>query len=84
VTVYKPYKRVRIQVLTHAVSREQAEAVQEAIAAVAGLEIVNHSDPADEAEVHQATEEAAHPEQQSGLSAARQQAERAQGGQSPS
>ena len=44
-TVYKRYGRVRIQVLTHDLHRAQAEALQKRIAAIAGLQIVEWSDP---------------------------------------
>lgn len=44
VTVYKQHKRIRIQVLTHALSRAAAEAVEDRVAAAAGLRIVSRSD----------------------------------------
>lgn len=56
VTVYKPQKRVRIQVLTHDLSREQAIAVQDRIAAACGLTVVDRSNPEAEAKVHEAVD----------------------------
>lgn len=53
-TVYKPYGRVRIQILTHALERAQVEAIQNHIAAIAGLRIVERSDPQREQKVHEA------------------------------
>jgi hypothetical protein len=53
-TVYKPYGRVRIQVLTHTLERAQVEALQNHIAAIAGLQIVERSDPQREQKVHEA------------------------------
>lgn len=56
VTVYKPQKRVRIQVLTHDVTREQAAAVQDRIASACGLTVVDRSNPDAEAKVHEAVD----------------------------
>lgn len=44
VTVYKQERRVRIQVLTHALPRPMAEAVEDYIATTAGLRILQRSD----------------------------------------
>jgi hypothetical protein len=44
VTVYKKQKRVRIQVLTHALPREVDEAIEDLIAAAAGLDILSRED----------------------------------------
>lgn len=44
VTVYKQEKRIRIQVLTHDISRPTAEAVEDYIAAAADLRILQRSD----------------------------------------
>jgi len=54
VTVYKDYGRVRIQVLTHELSREEVEALQDRIAAALGLRIVDRSDPTSEEKVREA------------------------------
>jgi len=54
VTVYKKHKRVRIQVLTHDLTREEAEAIEDLIAAALGLEIVDRSDAHDEQKVREA------------------------------
>jgi hypothetical protein len=54
VTVYKKYKRVRIQVLTHDISRADAEALENLIAQALGLTIVDRSDAHDEAKVREA------------------------------
>lgn len=56
VTVYKKHKRVRIQVLTHDVSRAEAEAVEDAVAAALDLRIVDRSDAHDEEKVRAAFE----------------------------
>jgi hypothetical protein len=52
-TVYKKQQRIRIQVMTHDVSRDEARAVQELVARAAGLQIIGGSDPASEALVHE-------------------------------
>lgn len=44
VTVHKQHKRVRIQVLTHAVSRDAAELIEDRIAAALDLQIVSRQD----------------------------------------
>jgi hypothetical protein len=54
VTVYKKYKRVRIQVLTHDLTRAEAEAVEDLIAQALQLRIVDRSDAHDEAKVREA------------------------------
>lgn len=56
VTVYKRYGRARIQVLTHNLDRAQAYAMQQRIAVVAGLRIVEWSNPAIEQKVHDAVQ----------------------------
>ena len=48
VTVYKDYGRVRIQVLTHDISREDAEKLEDMLAEALGLKIVDRSDEHDE------------------------------------
>lgn len=53
-TVYKAYGRVRIQVLTHNLQRGQAEALQQRIAVLAGLQIVEWSNPQTEQKVREA------------------------------
>ena len=54
VTVYKKYKRVRIQVLTHELSRAEAEAVEDLVARALDLTIVDRSDAHDEEKVREA------------------------------
>lgn len=54
VTVYKRHKRVRIQVLTHELTRAEAEAAEELVAAALELRIVSRSDAHDEAQVRAA------------------------------
>lgn len=54
VTVYKKHKRVRIQVLTHDLTRAEAEAIEDLIAAALELRIVDRSDAHDEAKVREA------------------------------
>jgi hypothetical protein len=55
-TVYKQSKRVRIQVLTHSLQRDQVEALEDRIAAIAGLQITGRSDPDSEGKVREAVE----------------------------
>jgi hypothetical protein len=54
ITVYKDWGRVRIQVLTHALSREQVEKLQNYIAELLGLRIVDRSDQKSEQPVRAA------------------------------
>jgi hypothetical protein len=54
VTVYKKYKRVRIQVMTHDLTRAEAEAVEDLVARALDLEIVDRSDAHDEELVREA------------------------------
>jgi hypothetical protein len=54
ITVYKDYGRVRIQVLTHALSREQVEELQDRIAELLGLRIIDRSSEDDEEQVREA------------------------------
>jgi hypothetical protein len=56
VTVYKKHSRVRVQVLTHDVTRREAEAVQDAVVAAAGLTLVHRSDVHEQDVVHEAVE----------------------------
>jgi hypothetical protein len=53
-TVYKRYGRARIQVLTHQLQRAQAQALQQRVAALAGLQIVEWSNPQTEQKVRDA------------------------------
>jgi hypothetical protein len=55
-TVYKRYGRVRIQVLTHDLQRAQTEALQQRVAALAGLQIIEWSNPRSEQKVREAVE----------------------------
>jgi len=52
-TVFKAHKRVRLQVLTHALPREQVQALEDRVAAAAGLTIVDRSTAEDEAPVRE-------------------------------
>ena len=54
VTVYKPQRRVRVQLKTHELPRAEAELVLRRVAEQLGLTVVAMSDPADEAIVHDA------------------------------
>jgi hypothetical protein len=54
VTVYKRYKRVRIQVMTHELGRAEAEAVEDLVARALDLTIVDRSDAHDEEKVRAA------------------------------
>lgn len=54
VTVYKKHRRVRIQVMTHDLTRAEAEAVEDLIAAALGLTIIDRSDAHDEQKVREA------------------------------
>lgn len=56
VTIYKKHARVRVQVLTHDVTRKEAEAVQDAVVAAAGLRLVHRSDEEEQHLVHDAIE----------------------------
>lgn len=56
VTVYKKHNRVRVQVLTHDVTRREAEAVQDAVVAAAGLTLVHRSNEHEQEVVHEAVE----------------------------
>jgi hypothetical protein len=54
ITVYKKHKRIRIQVMTHALTRAEAEAIEDLIAQVLDLRIVSRSDAHDERKVREA------------------------------
>jgi len=54
VTVFKEHRRVRIQVLTHEISREESEKIENQIADLLDLKIVDRSSPQDEAKVREA------------------------------
>jgi septal ring factor EnvC (AmiA/AmiB activator) len=54
VTVYKQYGRVRIQVLTHDITREEAEKLEDQLAEALGLKIVDRSDAHSEEKVREA------------------------------
>ena len=58
VTVFKPAKRVRIQVLNHSLSREDAEKLQNQLADMLDLRVVERSDPESEAKVREAHDNA--------------------------
>jgi hypothetical protein len=59
VTVFKDPRRVRIQVLTHELSPEEVEQLEDELAEVLDAEIVDRSDPAHEAGADHAAEHAA-------------------------
>jgi hypothetical protein len=54
VTVYKKHRRIRIQVLTHDITRSEAEAIEDLIASTLELRIVDRSDAHDEQKVREA------------------------------
>jgi hypothetical protein len=54
VTVYKKHRRVRVQVMTHEISRAEAEAVEDKLADALDLDIVDRSDAHDEQAVRRA------------------------------
>jgi hypothetical protein len=54
VTVYKKHQRIRIQVMTHDLTRAEAEAVENLIAQALELRIVTRSDAHDERKVREA------------------------------
>jgi hypothetical protein len=55
-TVYKRYGRARIQVLTHQLQRAQAQALQQHVAALAGLQVIEWSNPQTEQKVRDAVD----------------------------
>jgi hypothetical protein len=54
VTIYKKHRRIRIQVLTHDITRAEAEAIEDLIARTLELRIVDRSDAHDEQKVREA------------------------------
>lgn len=58
VTLYKKHRRIRIQVMTHELTRAEAEAIENLIAATLELRIVDRSDVHDEQKVREAFEHA--------------------------
>ncbi|MFN2525750.1 MAG: hypothetical protein ABR505_05740 [Actinomycetota bacterium] len=54
VTIYKEHNRVRIQLLTHELSRAEIEKVEDEIAEMLQARIVIRSDPETEKKVHEA------------------------------
>ena len=54
VTVYKKHRRIRIQVMTHDLTRAEAEAIEDLIAAALELNIIDRSDAHDEQRVRAA------------------------------
>jgi hypothetical protein len=48
VTVFKDLGRARIQILTHELTREEAEQVENSLAAALGATVIDRSDPAHE------------------------------------
>jgi septal ring factor EnvC (AmiA/AmiB activator) len=57
VTVYKEHARARIQVLTHEITRDDAEKLENHIAELLDLRILARSDPRSEEKVHEAFHE---------------------------
>ena len=57
VTVYKEHDRVRIQILTHDLTREEAEKLEDELALLLDLKVVERSDPESEAKVREAMDE---------------------------
>ncbi|HEX2063885.1 MAG TPA: hypothetical protein VHE80_05645, partial [Acidimicrobiales bacterium] len=53
-TVFKQSRRVRIQLMDHELSREEAEKLQNLLADLLDLRVVERSDPGSEAKVRQA------------------------------
>jgi septal ring factor EnvC (AmiA/AmiB activator) len=70
VTVYKKHKRVRIQVLTHELTRAEAEAVENLVAEALELRIVDRSDAHDEEKVRAAFVDTTEPDEEDGQAAA--------------
>jgi hypothetical protein len=62
ITLYKDHARVRIQVLTHELTRAQLDGLEERIADALGLRIVERSDPDEEAAAQAAQRERPAPE----------------------
>jgi hypothetical protein len=58
VTIYKDHKRVRIQILTHDLNREEIEALEDTLAQALDAKIVDRSDPEQEASAQHAAEHA--------------------------
>lgn len=58
VTVFKDHKRVRIQVLTHELTAQEVEELEEELAEALDAEIVDRSDPAHEASAEHRAEHA--------------------------
>lgn len=54
VTVYKKHRRIRIQVMTHEITRSEAEAIEDLLAQALELRIVSRSDAHDERKVREA------------------------------
>ncbi len=54
VTVYKKHKRIRIQVMTHELTRGEAETIENLVAHVLELKIVSRSDAHDERKIREA------------------------------
>ena len=55
-TVFKEHRRARIQILTHEISRPEAEKIENQIADLLDLKIVDRSSAEDEAKVREAFE----------------------------
>jgi hypothetical protein len=61
VTVYKEYGRVRIQILNHELSKEEAEELEDRLAEVLGARVVSRSTENEERKVREAEEIDAQP-----------------------
>ena len=62
VTIYKAHKRIRIQILTHDLTAEEVEQLEDELAEALGAEIVDRSDPEHEASAQHEAEHAAEAE----------------------
>jgi hypothetical protein len=62
VTVYKEHGRVRIQILTHELSKKEAEELEDKLADVLGARVLSRSTEDEERKVHEASEADSQPE----------------------
>jgi hypothetical protein len=83
VTIYKAHKRVRIQILTHELSREEVEQLEDELAEALGAEIVDRSDPEHEASAQHEAEHAAQAEAEDDETEERKQATSAPAAKNP-
>jgi hypothetical protein len=64
VTIYKDHKRVRIQILTHDLTAEEVEQLEDTLAEALDAKIVERSDPVHEASPEHAAKHAAEAERE--------------------